>query len=63
VDEAQILGDQGEGFYSSTSSIPDLRPILSPILHGFRDPTERAELTVSRDKYYCIVIGGDVNDD
>ncbi|KAF9434882.1 hypothetical protein BGZ76_007264 [Entomortierella beljakovae] len=45
VDEAQILGDQGDGFYVSSSSDSEPRPVLSPILHGFRDPAERSELT------------------
>ncbi|KAF9426946.1 hypothetical protein BGZ76_002532 [Entomortierella beljakovae] len=49
VDEAQILGDQGDGLYASSSSDSESRPVLSPILHGFRDPAERSELTV----IYC----------
>ncbi|KAF9084746.1 hypothetical protein BGX27_003717, partial [Mortierella sp. AM989] len=49
VDEAQILGDQGDGLFMSSSSDSEPRPVLSPILHGFRDPAERSELTV----IYC----------
>ncbi|KAF9408943.1 hypothetical protein BGZ76_005771, partial [Entomortierella beljakovae] len=48
-DEAQILGDQGDGLFVSSSSDSQPRPALSPILHGFRDPGERSELTI----IYC----------
>ncbi|KAG0053924.1 hypothetical protein BGZ90_006089 [Linnemannia elongata] len=37
-DEAQFLGDQFNGFFQSKSSSEDpSRPLLSPILHAFRD--------------------------
>ncbi|KAF9141680.1 hypothetical protein BGX20_007368, partial [Mortierella sp. AD010] len=38
-----------DGLFVSSSSTSDPRPCLSPVLHGFRDPAERAELTV----VYC----------
>ncbi|ORZ08266.1 hypothetical protein BCR41DRAFT_399329 [Lobosporangium transversale] len=48
VDEAQILSDQGTDKFDSSSQ-GKLRPMLSPILHGFRLPDQREELTV----IYC----------
>ncbi|KAF8970523.1 hypothetical protein BGZ46_010474, partial [Entomortierella lignicola] len=49
VDEAQILGDQGNNLFESTYVESELRPLLSPVLHGFRRPGDRGELTV----IYC----------
>ncbi|KAF9383204.1 hypothetical protein BGX21_001624 [Mortierella sp. AD011] len=36
VDEAQILGDRCNGLFESSFTDAELRPMLSPILHGFR---------------------------
>ncbi|KAF9578497.1 hypothetical protein BGW38_005666, partial [Lunasporangiospora selenospora] len=36
-DEAQFLGDQFNGSFQSTTSVESPRPLLSPILHAFRD--------------------------
>jgi len=36
-DEAQVLGDEFDGSFQSTTSIDSPRPLLSPILHAFRD--------------------------
>ncbi|KAG0060267.1 hypothetical protein BGZ89_012410 [Linnemannia elongata] len=36
-DEAQILGDEFNGSFQSTTSVESPRPLLSPILHAFRD--------------------------
>ncbi|KAF9153552.1 hypothetical protein BGX20_004877, partial [Mortierella sp. AD010] len=49
VDEAQILGDRGSNLFESSSTESELRPMLSPILHGFRTPGDRGELTI----IYC----------
>lgn len=38
LDEAQFLGDEFNGYFQSMSSSDEsLRPLLSPILHAFRD--------------------------
>ncbi|KAF9582306.1 hypothetical protein BGW38_000384 [Lunasporangiospora selenospora] len=37
VDEAQILSDRGSTRFRSSYLETDLRPILSPILYGFRN--------------------------
>ncbi|KAG0338494.1 hypothetical protein BG005_003700, partial [Podila minutissima] len=49
VDEAQILSDRGSTSFVSSSTQGDLRPMLSPILHGFRTTGDRGELTI----IYC----------
>ncbi|KAF9376201.1 hypothetical protein CPB97_010991 [Podila verticillata] len=49
VDEAQILSDRGSTSFVSSSSQGDLRPMLSPILNGFRSLGGRGELTI----IYC----------
>ncbi|KAF8938717.1 hypothetical protein BGZ58_000323 [Dissophora ornata] len=49
VDEAQILGDRSSNLFESSSTESELRPMLSPILHGFRTPGDRKELTI----IYC----------
>ncbi|KAF8949847.1 hypothetical protein BGZ46_004913, partial [Entomortierella lignicola] len=49
VDEAQILGDRGNDLFESSSIESELRPMLSPILHGFLTPGDRKELTI----IYC----------
>ncbi|ORY88699.1 hypothetical protein BCR41DRAFT_31343 [Lobosporangium transversale] len=49
VDEAQILGDQGYNLFESSYVESELRPLLSPVLHGFRRPGDRGELTI----IYC----------
>ncbi|KAF9993836.1 hypothetical protein BGZ79_001448, partial [Entomortierella chlamydospora] len=49
VDEAQILGDRGINLFESSSTESELRPCLSPVLHGFRTPGDREELTI----IYC----------
>ncbi|KAF8943395.1 hypothetical protein BGZ47_005469 [Haplosporangium gracile] len=36
-DEAQVLGDEFEGYFQSSTSRDSRRPLLSPILHAFRD--------------------------
>ncbi|KAK3810463.1 MAG: hypothetical protein J3R72DRAFT_530348 [Linnemannia gamsii] len=36
-DEAQVLGDEFDGSFQSTTSTNSPRPLLSPILHAFRD--------------------------
>jgi hypothetical protein len=36
-DEAQVLGDEFNGSFQSTTSTDSPRPLLSPILHAFRD--------------------------
>jgi hypothetical protein len=36
-DEAQVLGDEFDGSFQSTTSTDSPRPLLSPILHAFRD--------------------------
>ncbi|KAG0209859.1 hypothetical protein BGX33_005279, partial [Mortierella sp. NVP41] len=36
-DEAQVLGDEFNGSFQSTTSVESPRPLLSPILHAFRD--------------------------
>ncbi|KAF9951959.1 hypothetical protein BGZ70_000789, partial [Mortierella alpina] len=36
-DEAQALGDEFDGSFQSTTSTDSPRPLLSPILHAFRD--------------------------
>ncbi|ORZ21793.1 hypothetical protein BCR41DRAFT_20981 [Lobosporangium transversale] len=38
VDEAQILDDQGYSLFESSYLESELRPLLSPVLHGFRRP-------------------------
>ncbi|KAF9374896.1 hypothetical protein BGX21_003999, partial [Mortierella sp. AD011] len=48
LDEAQILSD-GEDLFESSHSKSVLRPLLSPVLHGFRTPGKRNQLTV----IYC----------
>ncbi|KAG0314046.1 hypothetical protein BG000_005676, partial [Podila horticola] len=49
VDEAQILSDRGSTSFVSSSTQGDLRPMLSPILNGFRSLGGRGELTI----IYC----------
>lgn len=44
-DEAQFLGDQLNGSFQSTTSAESPRPLLSPILHAFRDVGQH-ELTL-----------------
>ncbi|KAG9062135.1 hypothetical protein KI688_006467 [Linnemannia hyalina] len=36
-DEAQVLGDEFDGSFQSTTSTDSPRPLLSPILHAFRE--------------------------
>ncbi|KAI8356979.1 hypothetical protein B0O80DRAFT_446273 [Mortierella sp. GBAus27b] len=49
VDEAQILSDKGSTSFRSSSAHADLRPMLSPVLNGFRAIGGRGELTI----IYC----------
>ncbi|KAF9348111.1 hypothetical protein BGX34_002668, partial [Mortierella sp. NVP85] len=49
VDEAQILSDKGGTSFRSSSAHADLRPMLSPVLNGFRAIGGRGELTI----IYC----------
>ncbi|KAI1290548.1 hypothetical protein EDD11_009178, partial [Mortierella claussenii] len=49
VDEAQILSDRGSTSFRSSSTPTDLRPMLSPVLNGFRSIGGRGELTI----IYC----------
>ncbi|KAF9105154.1 hypothetical protein BGX27_009785 [Mortierella sp. AM989] len=49
VDEAQILGDRCNALFESSSAESELRPMLSPILHGFRTAGDRRDLTI----IYC----------
>ncbi|KAF8926898.1 hypothetical protein BGZ47_002487 [Haplosporangium gracile] len=44
-DEAQVLGDEFYGSFQSTTSAESPRPLLSPILHAFRDVGQH-ELTL-----------------
>ncbi|KAG0287865.1 hypothetical protein BGZ98_004454, partial [Dissophora globulifera] len=46
VDEAQILSDKSPTSFESSSTQSNLRPMLSPILHGFRTTGDRGELTI-----------------
>ncbi|KAF9416857.1 hypothetical protein BGZ76_004592, partial [Entomortierella beljakovae] len=49
IDEAQIIGDQGNNQFESLYSEKELRPMLSPVLHGFRRVGSREELSI----IYC----------
>ncbi|KAF9994042.1 hypothetical protein BGZ80_001265 [Entomortierella chlamydospora] len=49
VDDAQILSDKGSTTFRSSSAQADLRPMLSPVLNGFRAIGGRGELTI----IYC----------
>ncbi|KAF9317536.1 hypothetical protein BG006_003362, partial [Podila minutissima] len=46
VDEAQILSDKSPTSFESSSPQSNLRPMLSPVLHGFRTTGDRGELTI-----------------
>ncbi|KAG0196560.1 hypothetical protein BGX31_005290, partial [Mortierella sp. GBA43] len=46
VDEAQILSDKSPTSFESSSTQSNLRPMLSPVLHGFRTTGDRGELTI-----------------
>ncbi|KAF9347268.1 hypothetical protein BGX34_003279, partial [Mortierella sp. NVP85] len=49
VDQAQILSDKSGTSFRSSSTHADLRPMLSPVLNGFRAIGGRGELAV----IYC----------
>ncbi|KAI9240571.1 MAG: hypothetical protein BYD32DRAFT_458743 [Podila humilis] len=49
VDEAQILSDKGSELFRSSFTETDLRPMLSPVLNGFRKAGDQRELTI----IYC----------
>ncbi|KAG9061309.1 hypothetical protein KI688_007287 [Linnemannia hyalina] len=49
VDEAQILSDKGSSKFRSSYLETDPRPMLSPVLHGFRNAGGPKELTI----IYC----------
>ncbi|KAG0083635.1 hypothetical protein BGZ93_001680, partial [Podila epicladia] len=49
VDEAQILSDKGSTIFQSSFLEADPRPMLSPILNGFRSTGSAGELTI----IYC----------
>ncbi|KAF9275530.1 hypothetical protein BGZ88_002278, partial [Linnemannia elongata] len=49
IDEAQILSDKNPTLFASSSIQGDPRPMLSPILHGFRTVGLRDELKI----IYC----------
>ncbi|KAG0325768.1 hypothetical protein BG004_003121 [Podila humilis] len=46
VDEAPVLSDKGSSKFQSSFLETDLRPMLSPILNGFRRTGGRNELTI-----------------
>ncbi|KAF9166437.1 hypothetical protein BGX20_000229 [Mortierella sp. AD010] len=45
IDEAQVIGDQGNDQFESSYSESELRPLLSPVLNGLRRIGSREELT------------------
>ncbi|KAF9415351.1 hypothetical protein BGZ76_004806, partial [Entomortierella beljakovae] len=49
VDEAQILGDKDIDKLESFYAVGEPRPMLSPILHGFRNPAGSNDITI----IYC----------
>jgi hypothetical protein len=49
VDEAQVLGDKGVDKFESFYAAGEPRPMLSPILHGFRNPCGSNDITI----LYC----------
>ncbi|KAF9536413.1 hypothetical protein EC957_011043 [Mortierella hygrophila] len=46
VDDTQILSDKSPTSFESSSPQSNLRPMLSPVLHGFRTTGDRGELTI-----------------
>ncbi|KAI8057141.1 hypothetical protein BDF22DRAFT_227367 [Syncephalis plumigaleata] len=49
IDEAQLLADMKSNSFESSSNSGIRRPMLSPVLHGFRTPGNKDKLTV----IYC----------
>ncbi|KAF9176074.1 hypothetical protein BGZ50_001906, partial [Haplosporangium sp. Z 11] len=49
VDEAQALNDRGTAKFESSSAPAILRPMLSPVLKGFRGEIDRRRITT----IYC----------